>query len=84
MGVRTAPLPAASSSRSRGAAGFSAASLWAPASSTGGATQQRGSALLLNSLGVPGAGGGGSSSNTAPKQLAVHVDEEFGPAGGLG
>ncbi len=81
MGVRPAPLPAATSSRSRGAAGTGAASLWAPASSSTGATQQRGSALLLSSLGVPGAGASGSSDNTAPKQLAVHVDEEFGPAG---
>lgn len=82
LGVRPAALPPVSS-RSRGASGSEAASLWAPASSGGAATQQRGNALLLSSLGVPGAGSSSSSSNAAPRQLAIHVDEEFGPSGGL-
>lgn len=82
LGVRPAPLPTASGSSSRGGRGAAggAASLWAPASSGASTQQQRSSALLLSSLGVPGAGG--SSSNAAPRQLDVHVDEEFGPSGG--
>lgn len=85
LGVRPAPLAAPSSSRNgRSTAGVpaGAASLWAPASSSSsssGAGSQRSNALLLSSLGMPGASS--SSSNAVPRQLDVHVDGEFGPAG---
>lgn len=82
LGVRPAPLPTASgSSRGGRAAAGGPAPLWAPASSGTSTQQQRSNALLLSSLGMPGAGSN-SSSNAAPRQLDVHVDEEFGPSGG--
>lgn len=93
QGVRPAPALVAgrsssrSSGRSSGRAAGGSASLWAPVSGSGGAAgsqQQRSNALLLNSLGVPGASSSsGAGANVAPRQLEVHVDEEFGPTGEL-